>query len=1196
MKILIRQNIFPSKDIAVWERQSGIYPDTMDPEFHQKLLLKREFAESLQTTWKPRTDPCTEETTFEVTPVQRFVSNWMSPKTPYLSALLYHGVGVGKTCAAIQISEAWLEQYPSQQVIIVCPPTIKQGFIRTIFDITKVIIGTDNEPNTASQCTGITYMKLTNTLYERDLERIARAITRLINRRYKIFGYVALANYIRDLTAHIPSTLSEDRREELAGQAIRKEFSHRLLMVDEAHNLRDVVDEGKGSEEYAGGKAEEDDAAAGKLLTPYLRRVLRMAEGMKFCALTATPMYNTYREIIFLLNLLLMNDKKATLNESDVFDRQGVITEGGKTRLAHIAQHYVSFMRGENPVSFPIRLFPQDIPVLEQYPTLNPRGGDIPDTELTYYRKLPLIPIVLEGDALRASEIFTRALPPSAIGAGLSTLALAKLVQAGNIVFPVTPGTEGDTMDAYTKRTSAEALKSVFTKETVNGKAKFRSKGNAKWLMIGELSQYSPKFDYFIQRIQQTEGCIFVYTRFIGGGALPLALALEANGYTMYGRKSSEGLLADGIQAPGGRQCAMCPRKEQEHAGAGHIFRPAYYGLLTGDTTISPRNDLTIRAQRAIENADGGQMKIIIGSQIASEGVDLRFVRETHVLDSWFHLNKTEQILGRAIRYLSHCALPSEKRNNTVYLYATYFPENSTLYERETADLYSYRLGFKKAVAIGRVTRIMKQSAIDCNLNRDAIVISGEPPVQQMDGQRKMRDEVDINDMPFTAVCDWIETCDYTCSPVIPVGEQKELDDSTYDEFAARWRMERIRTVIRRLFSEQPFFSTEDLWNMFSDVPRFVMVDLLREVVGNKAFQIIHDGQKGYIIYCNGYYMFQPNTYMDITIPLSIRVGRFPVKRDAYYPMEYDVPEVEDEKTTVNTRGTVDGFWRSVVDWVDILSTSDREVPYPEEIQQRRFIMSQGDKDTENRYEQTLEMIRWIHRAFHRSYKAEEGREAFRTSILFHFWDEWLRVDEQIYLVYSPDFGRDASVMECSQENQARVGRLLIHRFYQPESDTALYLCEEGSECQSSIIDAVTRDKGDRLNSFTVTPPTTGSLYGFLITKNGELTFKTGIPSPDGKIERGQECGNVSNKTGHIAKLISIGVLLEQAGWGNMDLNRAILLSDPERELRGTVRICTLMSLFLRFLDAIHLKQRVWFFRPLFAHLTHHVGFFRRGR
>ena len=61
------------------------------------------------------------------------------------------------------------------------------------------------------------------------------------------------------------------------------------------------------------------------------------------------------------------------------------------------------------------------------------------------------------------------------------------------------------------------------------------------------------------------------------------------------------------------------------------ILPPAYYGILTGDITISPRNEQTITAQRAFDNADGSKMKIIIGSQIASEGVDLRFVRETHV-------------------------------------------------------------------------------------------------------------------------------------------------------------------------------------------------------------------------------------------------------------------------------------------------------------------------------------------------------------------------------------------------------------------------------------------------------------------------------------------------------------------------------------------------------------------------------------
>jgi hypothetical protein len=92
---LQKRKLFPSAALSTWEYETGAYPDNRDPEFLQKLLAKREFADSLQTTWKPRVDPCEDNSSFEVTPVQRFVSNFMSPKTPYMSALLFHGVGVG---------------------------------------------------------------------------------------------------------------------------------------------------------------------------------------------------------------------------------------------------------------------------------------------------------------------------------------------------------------------------------------------------------------------------------------------------------------------------------------------------------------------------------------------------------------------------------------------------------------------------------------------------------------------------------------------------------------------------------------------------------------------------------------------------------------------------------------------------------------------------------------------------------------------------------------------------------------------------------------------------------------------------------------------------------------------------------------------------------------------------------------------
>ena len=1154
-----------------WEQDTGAYPDVMDPEFLQKLLSKREFAESLQTTWKPRSNPCEDQGTFEVTPVQRFVANFMSPKTPYMSALLYHGVGVGKTCAAVQIMEAWLEHFPHQQVILIAPPTIQQGFFRTIFDPSKVVIGHGNEPNTASQCTGTTYLKLTNMLYERNLKVIVNAVNKLIKRRFKVFAYISFANYIRDLIKGVPGK-TDEQNEIYKKRAIRNAFSGKLLIVDEAHNLRDIA-EGDEPAPEIGGKAEKGDAAGGKLLTPFLRDVLMYSEGMKFCALTATPMYNSYREIVFMLNLLLINDKKAPLTEVDLFDREGKLLDKGVTRLSFIAQRYVSFMRGENPLSFPVRLFPEQIARLSAYPLLNPRRTPIIEEDRAYYERLPLFPVPLQGHALQATRVFMNALSP---GGGINTIDLERLVHAGNIVFPVTESTQGETYEAYSRRTDVNALLTVFDREMSGGEVRYRAKGSAAWLAVGALASYSPKFDALIQRIRTAEGCVFLYTRFVSGGAIPLCLALEANGYSPYGRKSS--LLMDGIQAAGGRQCASCSRKEREHAGASHTFSPAYYGALTGDIALSPHNEATITAQRSFENATGKVMKVIIGSQIASEGVDLRFVRETHLLDSWFHLNKTEQILGRAIRYLSHCALPQEKRNNTVYLYVATLPED----DRETADLYSYRVGFKKAVLIGQVTRVMKQSAMDCNLNHDAILIQGQPPMREVDSQGLIREEVNINDMPFTAVCDWIETCDYTCRPQVDV-RRIPMDDSTYDEYSARWRVHQLKELIRSLFEKQSFYATEDMWDILKEIPRHVAVDFLQDIVNNKSFQIRYRELHGYIRYCNGYYVFQPNVYTDLTIPLAVRAASFPVKRDAYLPAPQEQQVLPVNVENAEEQEPIGAFWAAMVSWIHELATHSAHLDPPAQLEQRRMAMAHGDAEIMERYLYMVEIIYWFHISFHAS--PHRDVRAFERALLSYVWDEWISLEEQKELMFSE------KQMQMIQDDLYHMGRLVVYRVFDPAIGKLQYLCD-AAVCATSIVEEIERDKTDVMQAFSVHPRNTGMFYGFVVSKNGNMIFKTASPPDAGKkVERGLECENVSNMTGHVAKLIQLGDVLRSEGQHDLDLNGNMIRI--ERPIQNSTRACTLLDLVLRYMDAARIQGKRWFFRPVQAFYMGHASSFR---
>jgi hypothetical protein len=1202
LQVLQARELFPSNQTSEWEAQTGAYPLMNDPAFLQKLLAKREFAESLQKTWKPASDPCEMDNFFEVTPVQRFVTNLLSPRSPYMSALLYHGVGVGKTCAAVQIAEAWLDEFPYDRVMVVAPPTIQKGFFRTIFNSSPNNLfipeeGDLSSYNKAIGCTGDKYLRLSNTLLERNRDIIQKRVTQAIRRRYAMYGYSSFGNYVESLFQEkIREGVSAERKEQLERRIISEHFSGKLLIIDEAHNLRDVPSE-LGSEDIdmPGGRAAKSDAEEGKKVTKYLRKVLQYSEGLKLILMTATPMYNQYREIVTLLNLLLMNDKKATINESDIFTRDGLPKPNAESILGPIARNYVSFMRGENPLSFPIRLFPEDVPSMdvEDYPEEDPRGNEISDEEKIFINKLPIVPIELSGDCLKASIKFINKLPEG--GEGISGVVIGKLSGPGNFMAPESEETEGKSSKKYRMRTDAEALDKIFTKQTVDGEVRYKAieEVGAGWLEVDELENYAPKYAFIIKRLQKSQGVDFVYTRLVETGAIPLALALEANGYTPAGRTRS--LLVDGIQRPDlGRQCALCSRREKKHGEASHDFAPAYYGLITGDSKLSPNNEDTIRKEREEANVNGLKMKVVIGSQIASEGVDFRFVREIHVVDSWWHLNMTEQILGRGIRFQSHCLLPKEKRNVTTYLYASVFPKE---YNMESADLYSYRIAFRKAIQGGRVSRILKTYAIDCNLNHDAIVISGQAPVTQIDSQGKERiNRVNINDMPFTAVCDWTE-CAYDCKPKIdvnPVG----TDDSTYSEFSARWRENRLKQRIRDLFAEQTSFKADDFWDMI-DAPQVAISDLILNIINNRQFQVTHNGIQGYIRYCNGYYIFQPNMYGDQAIPMSLRVARIPMRRDEFTPRFEDALEEvveeeneEEEKETYEDKlDTLKTLWADMITWCTALVSSSKEASYPKSIKERVKVMSEGNDKMKTKYIMILEMFHWLQKSYHKS--TNKNPEAMRFSMLEFFWDNWISLNEQKILLGSKDVHGANSMVN---EFKYTVGRKVVTRFLNPVDGELQYYCDN-EPCSEAIIDEIKSADDDPLQTFKITERTTGEFYGFMAPKNGSLVFKTHTPHLEGSKKRkssGAECATVSTIADHFKNIQKLGKILKEADYTDFDLRDDTLYGT--RKISQAIRFCTLTELVLRYMDKCRINNKRWFLRPVSANYAGLKGLFRLGK
>ena len=199
--------------------------------------------------------------------------------------------------------------------------------------------------------------------------------------------------------------------------------------------------------------------------------------------------------------------------------------------------------------------------------------------------------------------------------------------------------------------------------------------------------------------------------------------------------------------------------------------------MITGDPTISPDNLFELKALTDENNTNGEKVKVVIISVAGAEGLDFKNIRQVHILEPWYNMNLLEQIIGRAIRNCSHKRLPYPQRNVELYLYGTYLTNK----EIEAIDLYLYRLSEFKAIKIGIVSRALRESAVDCLLNIQHNTQTAEHLNRNVVQNLSSRKNIDyqIGARPFSALCDYMQRCDYVCRPTFsngkPIQEQNEL-------------------------------------------------------------------------------------------------------------------------------------------------------------------------------------------------------------------------------------------------------------------------------------------------------------------------------------------------------------------------------------------------------------------------------------
>jgi hypothetical protein len=882
-----RLDMYPS------EPMTGVYPDIFDPKFTTYLLDKKEFADLRS---KPsEEDLCNPKGEFDTTAVQRLIARFMNPSTPYTSALLYHGVGVGKTCTAISVAESFLKILPDKKVFILAPPSVADNFIRTIFDVRKLVSLSKHDRDLlgrrwdSPQCTGLQYLVMSDMLNEKDRDKITKEILKIIKKRYIIMGYGEFSNYVKkQILARVPAHIVGEERIKLENEELYNTFSDHLMIIDEAHNLRD---EGrKGGDEDS--KQVVDDAAQGKLVRTMLERILPVADGMRLLLMTATPMYNIATELVGLMNLLILNDTKDAsmlLKRETLFSKKGKeleLLDGAEATFTKIAKRYVSYMRGENPYSFPLRLTPSTIlgeQLRTAYPKILISKKEVHFEEAleNILTSLPLVPTIYD-ESTHAGRTLHKMMTDYHKGTdtidgededGEETInkpIFNTLAYACNILYP--DGSSGTT-----------GWRHYFTSEEFGDSPRLR---RYTWIpqedktvdtIFGPsiLHEYAPKMATVIKSLKTCKGIGFVYSRGVTGGIIPFAIALERAGWTrVLASGHVEPLLHEAPALPYGRQCALCEHHEHGHSGE-HPFTPATFLVLTGDEKHTPSVDAAVQYATYFPKEDphapyGSRVKAILGSSVASEGLDFKCIREVHLLDPWWHLNKIEQIIGRGVRFCSHARLPMEERTCTIYLHVVYFTDY------ETSDLYAYRLAAKKSIQIGILQRAIKVAAFDCNIHHDVLFIDPSKKRTIRDGQGHLIKDYSLADKQYSSLCDFMESCTYKCVTTVDsstigtdlstftVNDLMRIIDTKIHELKSYYQSSKILYLSLK-FIKQTFFK---------NIPWELVALGLRTKLNNSSFIVEQsDGTRGTLELQNGYLVFRPMEITDPEIPIALRHG-----------------------------------------------------------------------------------------------------------------------------------------------------------------------------------------------------------------------------------------------------------------------------------------------------------------------------------
>jgi len=854
------------------------YPLPSDPNFQQKIYKKREFQYYRSAQRKKITNYEELEKHREIckkkpsaNPHQSFLSNFISPKTPYRGALLFHGVGTGKTLSAISIAESFkdtVKKYQTKIYVLVSGPLIR-----------------DNWKNEIIKFFGKNYYKEIphDKNNEQSIKEAEKSVKLLLNQYYRFMSYKTF--YRKVLGERIVEKKVVDNKEQKTYRkndegeyerdvAIDKieSLSNTLLIIDEAHNLTGS-DHGLNNYGLA------------------VKKILNNSNNIRVLLLSATPMKNFADDIVELINFI--RPKEIPMLREKIFttDKTSNMTlkEDGLEYFKKMSQGYVSYFRGADSFLF----------------ALKNEVGEIPPNLLF----TPLILCDMKDYQLKAYKEITEKFAEDALEKNSGSISNFALPYIENNTLTATYGNEGVNKLIQQLNTNHIALCNAINKNIFNNKYQnsqqlirlnsTKSNFTGDILLEKNLIHFSSKMHRALTEIlnlvdgKKGAATAFIYCNLVKIGIDIFEEILIMNGYLAYKENGNYDISDNTIDYLYGLTYVEFKKKYGKEK-----FYPAVFIKFTGsdeDQELEePDEKINIlkKTFNDITNKNGKVIKLVLGSKVMNEGITLKNVKEIHILDTHYNLGRVIQVIGRAIRYCVHIDLMTEKNpypEVNVYKYVVNLPN------KDSTEIELYRKAEKKLMLIKKLERAMKEVAIDCPINYQANMLIEEhentktcvPPDMNKNIKKQCTDICEFLPCKYTCVDPKLTSLFDPTNLIYKRLEKEKLDYSTFLVKYATTEIEYAKNKIKELYKIKYVYTlptiidyvksslTKEQVDIYDDYFVYQALTQLLPITEdefNNFTDAIYDRYNipGYLIYRNVYYIFQPINQKD-NVPLFYR-------------------------------------------------------------------------------------------------------------------------------------------------------------------------------------------------------------------------------------------------------------------------------------------------------------------------------------